>query len=141
MNTLPWIRFVKNHLKGPRLYFSCIPLMWNTEFIFQQKQKRSFKEIASMFEFIVVYFPLLLIVVLGLGFAIWFLLTLRKKPDKDFEEDETWLASGLVWFQYKPNSNTGISYNHANGINQHQSGKRRNQRFGSVKILQFETWW
>ena len=54
-----------------------------------QKQKRSFKEIASMFEFIVVYFPLLLIVVLGLGFAIWFLLTLRKKPDEDFEEDET----------------------------------------------------
>ena len=25
----------------------------------------------------------------GLGFAIWFLLTLRKKPDEDFEEDET----------------------------------------------------
>jgi len=24
-----------------------------------------------------------------LGFAIWFLLTLRKKPDEDFEEDET----------------------------------------------------
>ena len=42
-----------------------------------------------MFEFIVVYFPLLLIVVLGLSFAIWFLLTLRKKPDEDFEEDET----------------------------------------------------
>ena len=141
MNTLPWIRFVKNHLKGPRLYFSCIPLMWNTEFIFQQKQKRSFKEIASMFEFIVVYFPLLLIVVLGLGFAIWFLLTLRKKPDDDFEEDETWLASGLVWFQYKPNSNTGIKNNHANGINHHQSGKRRDQGYGFFKILQFETWW
>ncbi len=42
-----------------------------------------------MFEFIIVYFPLLLIVILGLGFAIWFLLTLRKKPDDDFEEDET----------------------------------------------------
>ena len=53
------------------------------------KRKRSFKETASMFEFIVVYFPLLLIVVLGVGFAIWFLLTLWKKPDEDFEEDET----------------------------------------------------
>ena len=42
-----------------------------------------------MFEFIVVYFPLLLIVVLGLGFAIWFLLTLYKKTDEDSEEDET----------------------------------------------------
>ena len=101
MNTPPWIKFVKIHLKGPRLYFSCIPLVWNTKVIFQEIRKRSFKEIASMFEFIVVYFPLLLIVVLGLGFAIWFLLTLRKKPDDNFEEDETWLASGLVWFQYK----------------------------------------
>ena len=141
MNTLPWIGFVKNHFKGPRQYFSCIPLVWNTEVIFQEIRKRSFKEIASMFEFIIVYFPLLLIVVLGLGFAIWFLLTLRKKPDEDFEEDETWLASGLVWLQYKPNSNTGILYNHANGINQHQSGKRRDQVYGSVEIFQFETWW
>ena len=63
--------------------------MLNTEVIFQYIRKRSFKETASMFEFIVVYFPLLLIVVLGLGFAIWFLLTLRKKPDEDFEEDKT----------------------------------------------------
>ena len=42
-----------------------------------------------MFELIVVYFPLLLIVDLGLGFAIWFLLTLQKKPNEDFDEDET----------------------------------------------------
>ena len=58
---------------------SHIPI--NTEKIVQKN--------VSMFEFIVVYFPLLLIVVLGLGFAIWFLLTLRKKPDEDFEEDKT----------------------------------------------------
>ena len=53
------------------------------------KRKRSFKETVSMFEFIVIYFPLLLIIVLGLGFAIWFLLTLQKKPNEDFDEDET----------------------------------------------------
>ena len=141
MNTLPWIGFVKNHFKGPRQYFSCIPLVWNTEVIFQEIRKRSFKEIASMFEFIVVYFPLLLIVVLGLGFAIWFLLTLQKKSNDDFEEDETWLASGLVWFQYNPKPNTQIQNYHANGITQPQPGKRRDQGYGSVEILQFETWW
>ena len=63
--------------------------MRNIEVIHQLIRKRSFKKIASMFELIVVYFPLLLIFVLGLGFAIWFLLTLRKKPDEDFEEDKT----------------------------------------------------
>ena len=141
MNSPPWIKFVKIHLKGPRLYFSCILLMWNIEFIFHHKRKRSFKEIASMFEFIVVYFPLLLIVVLGLGFAIWFLLSLRKKPDEDFEEDETWLASGLVWFQYKSKSKTEIQNYHANGIIQPQPGNRRDQWYGSFEILQFETWW